>query len=244
MRSNTSHLHYRPHPLAFTLIELLVVIAIIGTLLAMLLPALRSARGSAQQVLCLSNLRQSATAMYAYLPDHQEKFFWGDYDPAGPGCPTDTSCVDRFRFAGRETGNGGGPYFDALTPRPLNEYLAHDPSSNEGIVACPLDAGANGWGPTSRGFGGTSYTFNAVRKEMGAGPAARRNGLTGRPVAGVAQPSLTILFMEDPLQYIANPGWHGNFQLDAGNLAFTDGHAAFLKDVIDQTGPNWTYNYQ
>src|ERR1019366_2852280 len=43
---------------AFTLVELLLVIAIICLLAALLLPALRSARGSARGGACLSNLRQ------------------------------------------------------------------------------------------------------------------------------------------------------------------------------------------
>jgi prepilin-type N-terminal cleavage/methylation domain-containing protein/prepilin-type processing-associated H-X9-DG protein len=106
--AHTDSVRLRRH--ALTMIELLVVIAIIGTLVALLLPAVQMARESARRVACSNKLKQIGLAL------HQHHDTYGVFPPGRVDAP--------FTVPQGEIIQGGHSFFPFLLPYLEQQALA------------------------------------------------------------------------------------------------------------------------
>ena len=119
---------------AFTLIELLVVIAIIAIIAAILLPVLRKAKQSADNIACENNLRQLQVCWHLYTGENND-FLVPNNSVAfiSPGTNTSTSNMQNMSWL---------PDVNArmeINPSNIMSGLLWQYNSSLGIYHCPSD---------------------------------------------------------------------------------------------------------
>jgi prepilin-type N-terminal cleavage/methylation domain-containing protein/prepilin-type processing-associated H-X9-DG protein len=218
----------------FTLVELLIVIAVIGVLLALLLPAVQTARESARRTQCLSNLRQMVIAAHLYADTHGDSYPIAYYYKQD-GNVTYTYAWDLTTIA--------APGHD---PQVVAGILWGDNTTPLEIEQCPSFVGTANWAVDPY----TGYNYNTSyighgQYESIPQPAKRKQILypsktaifgDGQYAAGANK------FMRAPF---ANPGddsFSGRYagtqgfrHLKTTNVAFCDGHADSLATPYTNT---------
>jgi len=239
-------------PKAFTLIELLVVIAVIALLLALLIPALRSAKEQGQRAVCLNNLRQLTLAWIMYAEDNDGNLVngraWGP--TRGPWGPP---WVDKEDFSASDPN-------DANSRDRTGALWAY--TRDAGVYRCPL------------GKPGRPVTYAIVCAANGDSPDETRESLfkskrIGRTVlwirklSDIVSPSAAqrAIFVDygdmswpDFQVHYAYPGWKlgGGIPFVHHNqgitLSMADGHVEYWKwrgaetmDLINATLPSGSF---
>lgn len=199
----------------FTLIELLVVIAIIAILAAILFPVFAKARAKAQQVSCLSNIKQLSLAAIMYAEDYG-------------------GVLPKARFFDDDEGY----WFAMIYPYVKNSQIYVCPTLGKNhsgwtTINTALDMEwekvCYGWNIGTSDAPGKQYTNGMGHDEYSGKPP--------RDIVAVPRPSETILLGDISyygsnfaylLYKVGDPTMLPAVHTEGGNYAFVDGHCKWL----------------
>lgn len=230
----------------FSLIELLIVVAIITILAGLLLPALNAARGKAQSLTCMNNIKQMSLGLSTYFIDS------GDIIPPYARGPENANSNKRGLLGPVDLPwiNGIKDYIqmpELVTSGTLSSFIYTTvPASYRKRLGCPSPNGANG-----TNVGCTAYCM--PRQNIGGDYAWTQRAISR--ITEVRTPSRKALLVEHAASINGYSqdmdGWRTNLAWNAHSsgisIAYCDGHVGTLRlstaegILFQESGiSNWT----